>query len=103
MLADLSRELLDASSAQTSATLRRKSDKRNALLPTLPRKAARSDVEVEEPNEDTSGLKETAPVGSNAKSDQELFDQMMELSPRWVANQWWLMFGFPRSVTHINR
>ena len=46
ILRDLSRKLVDGSSAQTSATLLRKSDKRNALLPTLPRTAARSDVEV---------------------------------------------------------
>ena len=30
-----------------------------------------------------------------ARSDQELFDQMTELYPDWVANQSWLMFGFP--------
>jgi glyoxylase-like metal-dependent hydrolase (beta-lactamase superfamily II) len=30
-----------------------------------------------------------------ANSDQELFDQMTELYPHWVANQSWLMFGFP--------
>jgi glyoxylase-like metal-dependent hydrolase (beta-lactamase superfamily II) len=30
-----------------------------------------------------------------ATSDQELFDQMTELYPNWVANQSWLMFGFP--------
>ena len=30
-----------------------------------------------------------------ATSDQELFDQMTELYPHWVANQSWLMFGFP--------
>ena len=30
-----------------------------------------------------------------AKSEQELFDQMTELYPHWVANQSWLMFGFP--------
>jgi glyoxylase-like metal-dependent hydrolase (beta-lactamase superfamily II) len=30
-----------------------------------------------------------------AKSDQELFDQMTALYPHWVANQSWLMFGFP--------
>jgi glyoxylase-like metal-dependent hydrolase (beta-lactamase superfamily II) len=30
-----------------------------------------------------------------AKSDQELFDKMTELYPHWVANQSWLMFGFP--------
>jgi glyoxylase-like metal-dependent hydrolase (beta-lactamase superfamily II) len=29
-------------------------------------------------------------------SDQELFDQMTELYPHWVANQSWLMFGFPQ-------
>jgi glyoxylase-like metal-dependent hydrolase (beta-lactamase superfamily II) len=33
----------------------------------------------------------------NATSDQELFDQMTELYPHWVANQSWLMFGFPQS------
>jgi glyoxylase-like metal-dependent hydrolase (beta-lactamase superfamily II) len=31
-----------------------------------------------------------------AKSDQELFDQMTALYPQWVANQSWLMFGFPQ-------
>jgi hypothetical protein len=31
-----------------------------------------------------------------ATSDRELFDQMTELYPRWVANQSWLMFGFPQ-------
>ena len=31
-----------------------------------------------------------------AASDQELFDQMTELYPHWVANQSWLMFGFPQ-------
>jgi glyoxylase-like metal-dependent hydrolase (beta-lactamase superfamily II) len=31
-----------------------------------------------------------------AKSDQDLFDQMTELYPHWVANQSWLMFGFPQ-------
>jgi glyoxylase-like metal-dependent hydrolase (beta-lactamase superfamily II) len=31
----------------------------------------------------------------SARSDQELFDQMTELYPNWVANQSWLMFGFP--------
>src|SRR5580658_5839452 len=30
-----------------------------------------------------------------AKSDEELFNQMTELYPYWVANQSWLMFGFP--------
>jgi glyoxylase-like metal-dependent hydrolase (beta-lactamase superfamily II) len=32
-----------------------------------------------------------------ATSDQELFDRMTELYPHWVANQSWLMFGFPQS------
>ena len=32
-----------------------------------------------------------------AASDQELFDEMTELYPHWVANQSWLMFGFPQS------
>jgi glyoxylase-like metal-dependent hydrolase (beta-lactamase superfamily II) len=31
-----------------------------------------------------------------ATSDQELFSQMTELYPHWVANQSWLMFGFPQ-------
>jgi glyoxylase-like metal-dependent hydrolase (beta-lactamase superfamily II) len=31
-----------------------------------------------------------------AASDQQLFDQMTELYPHWVANQSWLMFGFPQ-------
>ena len=31
-----------------------------------------------------------------AKSDQDLFDQMTALYPTWVANQSWLMFGFPQ-------
>jgi glyoxylase-like metal-dependent hydrolase (beta-lactamase superfamily II) len=30
-----------------------------------------------------------------ATSDQALFDQMTALYPDWVANQSWLMFGFP--------
>jgi len=30
-----------------------------------------------------------------ATSDHELFDQMTALYPDWVANQSWLMFGFP--------
>jgi glyoxylase-like metal-dependent hydrolase (beta-lactamase superfamily II) len=30
-----------------------------------------------------------------ATSDQDLFDQMTQLYPHWVANQSWLMFGFP--------
>jgi glyoxylase-like metal-dependent hydrolase (beta-lactamase superfamily II) len=32
-----------------------------------------------------------------ATSDRELFDRMTELYPDWVANQSWLMFGFPQS------
>ncbi len=31
-----------------------------------------------------------------AASDQDLFDQMTGLYPHWVANQSWLMFGFPQ-------
>jgi hypothetical protein len=31
-----------------------------------------------------------------ATSDQQLFEQMTELYPHWVANQSWLMFGFPQ-------
>ncbi|MGA9505413.1 MAG: MBL fold metallo-hydrolase [Terriglobales bacterium] len=34
-------------------------------------------------------------VQKTAKSEQELFDQMTKLYPHWVANQSWLMFGFP--------
>jgi glyoxylase-like metal-dependent hydrolase (beta-lactamase superfamily II) len=34
-------------------------------------------------------------VRQAAKSDQDLFDQMTWLYPSWVANQSWLMFGFP--------
>jgi glyoxylase-like metal-dependent hydrolase (beta-lactamase superfamily II) len=34
-------------------------------------------------------------VQKTATSDQELFDQMTALYPDWVANQSWLMFGFP--------
>jgi glyoxylase-like metal-dependent hydrolase (beta-lactamase superfamily II) len=30
-----------------------------------------------------------------ATSDEKLFDQMTDLYPDWVANQSWLMFGFP--------
>jgi len=30
-----------------------------------------------------------------ATSDRHLFDQMTALYPDWVANQSWLMFGFP--------
>ena len=35
-------------------------------------------------------------VNKTATSDQDLFDQMTELYPHWVANQSWLMFGFPQ-------
>jgi hypothetical protein len=35
-------------------------------------------------------------VQKAAKSEQELFDQMTALYPHWVANQSWLMFGFPQ-------
>jgi glyoxylase-like metal-dependent hydrolase (beta-lactamase superfamily II) len=35
-------------------------------------------------------------VQKTAKSDQELFDEMTRLYPHWVANQSWLMFGFPQ-------
>ncbi|SPE34568.1 Beta-lactamase domain-containing protein (fragment) [Acidobacteriia bacterium SbA2] len=34
-------------------------------------------------------------VQKTATSDQDLFDQMTVLYPHWVANQSWLMFGFP--------
>jgi glyoxylase-like metal-dependent hydrolase (beta-lactamase superfamily II) len=34
-------------------------------------------------------------VQKAATSDQDLFDQMTVLYPDWVANQSWLMFGFP--------
>jgi glyoxylase-like metal-dependent hydrolase (beta-lactamase superfamily II) len=36
-------------------------------------------------------------VQQTATSDQDLFDQMTELYPNWVANQSWLMFGFPQA------
>jgi glyoxylase-like metal-dependent hydrolase (beta-lactamase superfamily II) len=35
-------------------------------------------------------------VKKTVTSDQELFDQMTELYPHWVANQSWLLFGFPQ-------
>jgi glyoxylase-like metal-dependent hydrolase (beta-lactamase superfamily II) len=35
-------------------------------------------------------------VQKAAKSDRELFDTMTALYPDWVANQSWLMFGFPQ-------
>ena len=31
-----------------------------------------------------------------ATSDQQLFDQMTELDPHWVANQSWVLFRFPQ-------
>jgi glyoxylase-like metal-dependent hydrolase (beta-lactamase superfamily II) len=31
-----------------------------------------------------------------AKSERDLFDQMTQLYPNWIANQSWLMFGFPQ-------
>jgi glyoxylase-like metal-dependent hydrolase (beta-lactamase superfamily II) len=34
-------------------------------------------------------------VQKTATSEQDLFDQMTALYPDWVANQSWLMFGFP--------
>ena len=34
-------------------------------------------------------------VQKTGLSDQDLFDQMTVLYPDWVANQSWLMFGFP--------
>jgi glyoxylase-like metal-dependent hydrolase (beta-lactamase superfamily II) len=34
-------------------------------------------------------------VQKSATSDQDLFDKMTALYPDWVANQSWLMFGFP--------
>jgi len=34
-------------------------------------------------------------VQKTATSDRDLFDQMTVLYPDWVANQSWLMFGFP--------
>jgi hypothetical protein len=30
-----------------------------------------------------------------ATSDEQLFNKMTELYPHWIANQSWLMFGFP--------
>ena len=40
-------------------------------------------------------LQDFGRVQKAATSDQELFDKMTELYPSWVANQSWLMFGFP--------
>ena len=42
-------------------------------------------------------LEDFGRLQKTAKSDKELFDQMTELYPHWVANQAWLMFGFPRA------
>jgi glyoxylase-like metal-dependent hydrolase (beta-lactamase superfamily II) len=36
-------------------------------------------------------------VRKTATSEQELFDKMTDPYPYWVANQSWLMFGFPQS------
>jgi glyoxylase-like metal-dependent hydrolase (beta-lactamase superfamily II) len=41
-------------------------------------------------------LEDFGRLQKTATSDQELFDQMTELYPHWVANQSWLMFGFPQ-------
>lgn len=47
--------------------------------------------------QDTKGyLQDFGRLQKTAKSDRELFEQMKELYPGWVANQSWLMFGFPR-------
>src|SRR6202162_3275283 len=35
------------------------------------------------------------PLQKTATSDEELLNKMTELYPLWVANQSWLMFGFP--------
>jgi glyoxylase-like metal-dependent hydrolase (beta-lactamase superfamily II) len=40
-------------------------------------------------------LEDFGRVQNTAASEQELFDQMTVLYPDWVANQSWLMFGFP--------
>jgi glyoxylase-like metal-dependent hydrolase (beta-lactamase superfamily II) len=42
-------------------------------------------------------LQDFGRVRKTAASDQELFDKMTELYPHWVANQSWLMFGFPQT------
>jgi hypothetical protein len=44
----------------------------------------------------TRALAPEGPRVHSATSDRELFDQMTELYPHWVANQSWLMFGFPQ-------
>ncbi|MFZ3342704.1 MAG: hypothetical protein WA609_01490 [Terriglobales bacterium] len=41
-------------------------------------------------------LEDSDRVQKTATSDRELFDQMTDLYPHWVANQSWLMFGFPQ-------
>jgi glyoxylase-like metal-dependent hydrolase (beta-lactamase superfamily II) len=46
--------------------------------------------------ETTRYLQDFDRVQKSATSDQQLFDQMTELYPHWVANQSWLMFGFPQ-------
>ena len=58
---------------------------RSLARPTLPRRSRTPSVT----SQDFDRLQKTA------TSDQELFDQMTELYPHWVANQSWLMFGFP--------
>jgi hypothetical protein len=40
-------------------------------------------------------LKDFDRLQKTATSDQELFHQMSVLYPDWVADQAWLMFGFP--------
>ena len=55
--------------------------------PTLPRRFRTPSVTCKT----SIGLQKTA------TSDQELFDQMTEFYSHWVANQSWLMFGFPQS------
>jgi glyoxylase-like metal-dependent hydrolase (beta-lactamase superfamily II) len=41
-------------------------------------------------------LKDFGRLQKTAASDQDLFEQMTALYPDWVANQSWLMFGFPQ-------
>jgi glyoxylase-like metal-dependent hydrolase (beta-lactamase superfamily II) len=41
-------------------------------------------------------LQDFGRLQKTAASDRELFDQMTALYPDWVANQSWLMFGFPQ-------
>jgi len=45
---------------------------------------------VDEKNGPKEAMAVRTPVVPN------LFDQMTELYPHWVANQSWLMFGFPQ-------